>query len=348
MSTKEVSPIIRVLRIVLPIVGAIIAYFLMPWMVIWAWLLPLPDTVQEQVDEALTHGTEGVIVYVDQAGKPEGLYTAGWDNRQDKTAVNPNLLFKIGSITKLYVAVATAKLVNDKRLSLDKTLAEYFPELADRIQYADKITLRMMVQHRSGIPNYTDSLDYWNTSGRTSQQNLDLALDLPAYFEPDDNYGYSNTNYLLLSKLISQVVGYSHNQYIKESILMPLGLKNTFGSLDEVNIDNVMSGYYVNHEPDLKTSNYGLMLATAKDVGIFIRALNYGTVFKEGEQAIYHSIYELDHTGLLPGYQSVARYYPDIDTVIVQFANTTDFANYSLAVSSVVTDRIADILRKEY
>ena len=70
-------------------------------------------------------------------------------------------MFKIASISKLYTAVAIAKLVYDGRLSLDKTLADYFPELVGRIEYADKITVRMMVQHRSGIPNFTDTHNYW-------------------------------------------------------------------------------------------------------------------------------------------------------------------------------------------
>ena len=53
-------------------------------------------------------------------------------------------------------------MVNDKHLSLDKTLADYLPELVGRIENADKITLRMMVQHRSGIPNFTGSHGYKN------------------------------------------------------------------------------------------------------------------------------------------------------------------------------------------
>ncbi len=73
----------------------------------------------------------------------------------------PQALFKIASITKLYVAVATAKLVKDGRLSLDKTLADYFPELVGRIENSDKITLQLMLQHRSGIPNFVDHPDYW-------------------------------------------------------------------------------------------------------------------------------------------------------------------------------------------
>ncbi len=150
----------------------------------------------------------------------------------------------------MYVAVATAKLVKEGRLSLDETLADYFPELVGRIENAEKITLRMMAQHRSGIPNFTDNPDYWKKPPKNKQETLGYALDLPADFEPGKDYGYSNTNYMLISDLIDKTLGYSHQQYIKEEILIPHNLNNTFGSLHEVDLDDVMSGYYAGVEED--------------------------------------------------------------------------------------------------
>jgi len=81
-----------------------------------------------------------------------------------------------------------------RRRGLDKTLADYFPELVGRIENAEKITLRLMVQHRSGIPNYTDHPGFWENPPESSKETLELALDLPASFEPDEDYGYSNIN----------------------------------------------------------------------------------------------------------------------------------------------------------
>ena len=335
----------RIFRIVF-IIASIASLFFVPWILVKAWILPLPDTVQEQVNEAIGHGFDGMIVYVDESGKPPAFYAAGWKDRKNKIPADPKSLFKIASISKLYVAVAITKLVHDKRLSLDKTLADYFPELVGRIKNAEKITLRLMVQHRSGIPNFTDHPGFWADPPKSSKEMLEFALDLPANFEPDEDYGYSNTNYLLLSELIDKVVGYSHFQYIKEKILIPLELNNTFGSLSEVNIDDVMSGYYVGYEPDLKTEEQG-MLATAEDVGIFLRALNEGSVFDEGEQEIYSSIYVYEHTGLVPGYQSIAKYHKGIDAVVIQFNNTTNFDGYDWNLSEIIYSRIIKILRKQ-
>jgi len=336
----------QILRIVL-LIGTIASMFYVPWILVKAWILPLPETVQEQVNEAIGHGFDGMIVYVDEAGKPPAFYTAGWKDRKNKIPADPHALFKIASISKLYVAVAITKLVNNNRLSLDKTLADYFPELVGRIEHADKITLRLMVQNRSGIPIFTNHPGYWDKPQESSKDLLEYALDLPANFEPGEEYEYCNTNFLLLSRLIDKVVGYSHNQYIKEEILIPLELKNTFSSLNEVDIDDVMSGYYVGYEADLKTNDYGSMIATAQDVGIFLRALNDGSVFNEGEQEIYSSIYVYNHGGLIPGYQSLAEYHKDIDTVVIQFINTTDFNGYDWNLSKIVINRIVKILRSK-
>lgn len=342
MKKKQIKRILRILFII----ASISSLYFVPWILVKAWILPLPDTVQEQVDEAIGHGFDGMIVYVDQAGEPPEFYAAGWHDRKKKIPAYPQALFKIASITKLYDAVAVAKLVKDGRLSLDKTLAEYFPELVGRIKNADKITLRMMVQHRSGIPNFIDHPDYWKNPPKNKQETLDYALDLPADFEPGKSYGYSNTNYMLIADLIDKVLGYSHRQYIKEEILIPLGLKNTFGSLSEVDIDDVMSGYYVGVEEDFKTEDIGLMIATAEDVGIFLRALNDGSVFNEGEQEIYSSIYVYEHTGLLVGYQSIAKYHKEIDTIVIQFNNTTNFDGYDWNLAEIVYGRIVKIVKR--
>ncbi len=341
MRKKKIKQMLKIILII----GTIVSLTFAPWILVKAWIKPLPDTVQEQVNEAIEYGFDGMIVYVDKKDEPHAFYTGGYNDRVKKTPANPNSLFKIGSISKLYVAVAITKLAHEKRLSLDKTLADYFPELVGRIKYADKITLRLLVQHRSGIPNYTDNPDFWKNRDDSSIDALNFALDLPAKFKPGKGYGYSNTNYLLLSRIIEKVVGYSRQQYFKEEILTPLGLKNTFGSLSEVDLDDVMSGYYVGIEEDFKSEEVG-MLATAEDVGIFLRALNDGSVFKEGEKEIYSSIYVYQHGGLVPGYQCLAEYHEDIDTVVVQFINTTDFEGYNWNLSKIIINRIVKILKR--
>lgn len=340
MTKKQTKQILRVVLIA----ASIGSLYFVPWPLVKAWILPLPDTVQEQVDEAIGHGFDGMIVYVDQSGKPPEYYTGGWKDRENKIPADPKSLFKIASISKLYTAVAATKLVKEKRLSFDKTLTDYIPELKGRIENAEKITLRMMIQHRSGIPNFTDNPAFWDNEQENSKDALDFALDLPASFKPGKGYEYSNTNYLLLRRIMDDVLGYNHHEYIKEKILSPLELGNTYFSITEVNLDDVMSGYYVGYNEDFKANEYG-MLATAEDVGIFLRALNDGSVFGEGEQEIYP--YEYNHGGLVVGYQSLAEYHKDIDAVVVQFINTTDFNGYEWNLSEIIINRIVKIIRKK-
>jgi len=245
----------RILQIVL-IIASICSLAFVPWLLVKAWILPLPDTVQEQVNEAIDHGLDGMIVYVDQAGKPPAFYAAGWKDREHKIPADPHALFKIASISKLYDAVAVTKLVNDGRLSLDKTIVDYLPELIGKIENAEKITLRLMIQHRSGIPNFTNAPDFWAAPTETYEESLALILGKPANFEPGEDYEYCNTNYLLINKIMDDLLGYKNFQFIQEEILIPLNLTNTFGSLSEVNIDDVMSGYHVGHPYDLKTDDH--------------------------------------------------------------------------------------------
>lgn len=334
----------NILRILL-LVGTIVSLYFVPWLLVKAWILPLPDTVQEQLDEAVGHGFDGMIVYVDQAGKPPQYFASGWHNRETKTPAKPKALFKIASISKLYDAVAVTKLVKDGRLSLDKTIADYLPELEGRIENAEKITLRHMIQHRSGIPNFTNAPNFWAAPTQTFEESLALILDKPANFEPDEDYEYCNTNYLLLNKIMDDVLGYQNFQFIQEEILKPLQLRNTFGSLSEVNMDAVMSGYHVGHPFDLKEDEHG-MLATAEDVGTFLRALNDGSIFKPGEKEIYTSVYKYEHSGWVPGYQSFAKYYKDIDAVVVEFYSTTDPKLYNWNLSEIINNRIVKIISK--
>ncbi|MFY0655038.1 MAG: serine hydrolase, partial [Cyclobacteriaceae bacterium] len=157
---------------------------------------------------------------------------------------------------------------------------------------------------------------------------------------------YCNTNYLLINKIMDDALGYPNFKYIKEEILIPLNLKRTFSSLNEVNIEDVMSGYHVGYPDDLKSNDYG-MHATAEDVGNFLRALNDGSIFKLEEQEIYSSIYEYEHSGWVPGYQSFAEYHKEIDTVVVSFYSTTDAKLYNWNLSQIINSRIVKILKKQ-
>ncbi len=326
--------------------GTVISLYFVPWILIWAWILPLPDTVQGQLNEGIEHGFDGTIVYIQQGDRPAELYAAGWHDRDRMIRAYPEAYFKIASIGKLYDAVAITKLVAEDLISLDKSILYYFPEFAGRIEHAENITVQMLVQHRSGIPNFTDVPDFWMNPPENKEQTLKLFLDKPASFSPGTDYAYSNSNYFLLGLLMEKVTNNSKAQVIQQEILEPLKLENTFFSLNDIDQDKLMSGYYVGVEEDIKSTNYHSMIATAQDVGIFVKALNTGKLLTKEENQIYSSIYVYDHTGLIPGYQSIAKYHENTDTVVIQFVNTANFEGYTWNISEIVYNRIIKILEK--
>jgi len=289
-------------------------------------LLYLPDPIQEEMDKAVEGRFDGMIVYVNQAGV-SSFYSAGYNDRENQIAADPHDLFKVASISKLYLAAAAAMLVADEQLSLASTLAELIPETAGRIENAEEITLSMMLQHRSGIKDYSFEPE---VDGERTDDYMSYAAriyDKAADFGPNGKYGYSNSNYLLLGEILNRTLGYTHHDYIQAEILTPLGLTNTYNVYQNADTNRVMSGYLIGWDPDIRSWDFplpgGNMVATAEDVGTFLRALIDGSLLTEEEQAIYSAVYEYEHTGWLPGYTSIARYHSDMDAIVIQFVNTS-------------------------
>ncbi len=327
-------------RLVAAVVTVLSIYLFAPWKYGLYYLRPLPTSVQQELDHVTQQGIDGVIVYIDQKGQPPQSFVSGTDNRVTASPVRPDALFKIASIAKLYEAAAVTKLVGEGKLSLDASLSYYLPFTKGRIENAEKITIRHLVQHRSGIPNFTDHERFhW---GELDIDVMDLVLDQPADFAPGTDYAYSNSNYLLLSQIISAVTGAPHGDYIKQTILQPLGLTRTFFSIHEVDKDKIMSGYHLGYDEDLRHLDHGY-LSSAKDVAIFVRALNKGTFFTEQEQQIYASLYKYGHSGWVLGYQSIARYHAKEDLVVIQFVSTT--GDDLVLMTKILYDRVMEIIR---
>lgn len=341
---KRGYPGLLFIRLLL-LTGTVASLYFVPWPMVRAWLKPLPDTVQAQVEATRATGFEGVVLAIHRRGAAPELYTAGHMDRDARTpCCLPDALFKIASAGKLYVALSVAKLATEGRLPLDSSLAHFLPGLGGQIENADAITVRHLVGHRSGIPNFTDAEGFWLDAGRSDDDKLALVLGQPADFAPDAGHAYSNTNYLLLRRILDGVLGHAHWRFIETRILGPLGLKETYASIHDVDIDRVIGGYYEGVAHDLKREDVGSMLATAAELSSFVWALHDGSAFASAaERRLYRELYVSNHTGLIPGYQTTVRYEADLDAVVVQFTNTVDFNGYSWSLAELGLKRAVEI-----
>ncbi len=155
--------------------------------------------------------------------------------------------YPIGSISKTFAAALLLMLVDDGRVSLDDPIASHLPaDVADGILHSDRITVRMVVNHTSGVPSYSDIdwyLDLLNRPGleRTIAQALRSTYG-GSSFEPGTDYRYSNTNYLLVGEIVRHVTGRPFGDVLRERVIEPLGLDATVYAEDRP-FDSIAKGY---------------------------------------------------------------------------------------------------------
>ena len=282
-------------------------------------------TVEEAMTDAVLAGADGAFLYIEQAGDIQ-LRTAGQQDINSGIPASDQALFRIASISKLFVAVAVAKLIDDGLLSADNTFSEFIPEYSSRIANSQSISIRMMTQHRSGIPDFDSAAGFdWQNAHPDIITELERILDLPADFLPDTSSAYSNSNYLLLGLIMDEVLGYDHADFIQAEILTPLGLLDTYYQFDVNLEDDMARGHWlgVDRTTQAYTIPGGSMISTLSDVGTFVRALNTGGLLTDSESQIYSGLYGRSHSGWLPGYQSNARFISSANAVVVLFINET-------------------------
>lgn len=150
---------------------------------------------------------------------------------------------------------------------------------------------------------------------------------------------------MLLAKVLDKALGYSHQAFITENILTPLAMHDTYLVYSDIEPSRLAKGYWGGIERSAQDYVIpgGSMISTVKDIAIFIRALNTGSLLSVEERNVYASVYWFNHSGWLPGYQSVANYHSDMDAVVIQFINTTGGSSESTASSTY--EKILRLLR---
>ncbi|MFC6390804.1 serine hydrolase [Methylorubrum zatmanii] len=167
------------------------------------------------------------VILVAEDGKPIFRRAYGPANREWDIPNTPQTHFRIGSLTKAFTAAAVLTLAEAGRLGLDDPLRRWVPSVPPAWE---GVSLRHLLQHRSGIINFTALPNYFDQIARTDHtpaQIVALTAGEPLLFAPGTRFEYSNTNYVLLGMAIEAASGQSYEPYLRDKILAPLGLKET-------------------------------------------------------------------------------------------------------------------------
>ena len=167
----------------------------------------------------------GVAVIVVQDGKTLLRKGYGLADLERNVAVEPDMVFRIGSVTKQFTAVAILQLVRDGKVRLDDPLARYVPGFPG----ADKVTVEHLLTHTSGIKSYTGVPSYMARlrEDMTPAQIVDTVRQEPADFAPGAGWLYNNTGYVFLGMIVEQASGLSYGDYLQKHVFAPLGLAHT-------------------------------------------------------------------------------------------------------------------------
>jgi len=151
----------------------------------------------------------------------------GRANLELAAPVNANTVFRIDSLTKQFTAAGMLLLAEQGKLTIDDKLSLYLPNFPR----ANEVTLRDLLNHTSGIHNFTEGpeIDRISTSGATVQELVaDIARQSPLYdFEPGKGWWYSNSNYALLGAVIEKVTGKTWAAFMRDEIFDKLGMADT-------------------------------------------------------------------------------------------------------------------------
>ncbi|MBC8060215.1 MAG: beta-lactamase family protein [Clostridiaceae bacterium] len=264
-------------------------------------------------------------------------------NYELTVSTNLDTKFRIGNITNSFTAAAILQMEQKGVLSVEDTVVKYIPSYPK----GDKITISQLLNHTSGIPNYT-TLDEFNSVARLNyplQKVIDSFKSKPLEFVPGSKNKYSDSNYILLGFIIEKISGKKYFDYINEYLLKPLKMNNTGLIENEVIIKNKANGYNVNEEGKLENVIYqdpsrwfssSGMYSTIGDLYLWDRAL-YGEkiidkkqinkFFNAEEGKDYVNGWSLDsyaghkvifQTNNVSGFSgSISRFIKDDSTIIV-------------------------------
>lgn len=281
----------------------------------------------------------------------------GYASVEGNIKANTQTKYKIGSVTKMFTSAVIFQLIEEGKLSLDTKLSKYFPE----IKNADAITIKNMLNHTSGIFNFTndESFGLYMKNKETQKAMAGRIAAFDAAFQPGTKAEYSNSNYLLLGYIIEKITGKPYKDMVEKRIVKKLGLKNTtyFSAIEPQ--QNEAYSYTFNGDNWIREEEWnesvagaaGALQSTPEDLTAFVYALfegkiisqksldemlimdfGYGKgifIFPFGERQFY------GHTGGIEEFTSVLSYYPDEKVALAFLINGSNY-NYNEIIIGIL------------
>ena len=301
-------------------------------------------------------------IAVSKEGKQVYSRSVGFSDVSAGIKANEQSVYRIGSISKTFTAVLVMKAVEENRIDLESPLSKYFPEIPN----AEKIRLEHLLNHRSGIHNFTDDSIYlsYNTQRKSKAEMLSIIVNAGSDFEPGTKVSYSNSNYVLLSYILETEFRKTYPEILNDFIIKPLKLKNTRfgGKINTKNADcnsySFSSQWKEEAETDMSIPmGAGGIVSNPGDLIQFSDALFGGKLLKQQSLEKMKTIQDgfgmglftmpfngqegFGHTGGIDAFTSVFSYFPTEKLSYALNSNGTRMDNnmISIAVLSAFFNR---------
>lgn len=278
---------------------------------------------------------------------------------------SPDTKFQIGSITKQFTAAAILLLMEQGLLSIDDYVSEYIEDFPN----GDKITLKHLLTHTSGIPNYTDFLTFRYTRflKRTPDELMAMISARSPKFSPGSRFKYSNSGYVLLGVIIEKVSGMSYQAFLESNIFEPLGMHDSQYGEDEHLNNQSAKGYMIFSKiesgilkmPSVSAYSAGGILSTVNDLAKWDRALYDNSLLnKESTELMFTPALEnyalgwvlgtieetnedyQSHSGRLIGFISMITRIPESKKLIIVLTNKDYYPVHKITRNlSVIAER---------
>lgn len=247
----------------------------------------LAKRIDAIMSEVYKPGEPGAAVIVRKDGRTVHRKGYGMADLELGVPVDPGMVFRLGSITKQFTAVAVLLLAQEGKLGLQDEITKFLPDYPTQ---GRMITVEHLLTHTSGIQSYTDMAEWfplWRKD-MSLKELIDVFKDKPMQFEPGESWAYNNSGFVLLGAVIEKASGRSYESFLEDRIFKPLGLKQTYYDRTERIIPRRAAGYergedgFVNASYLSMTQPYaaGSLASTVDDLAVWSDAVFAGKIVR--------------------------------------------------------------------